>query len=112
MSSSTPRPRWRTLVLALALALVPGLAHAQSGSVRGTVAGRDGEALSGARVSVSGTRLSTFTDQLGAFTIRGSAAGTHQLRVKLIDADPLAHVLWEAIRKLQRLRGPTLLLHG
>ena len=32
--------------------------------------------------------------------------------VKLMDADPLAHVLLEAIQKLQRLRGPALLLHG
>jgi iron complex outermembrane receptor protein len=84
MSSSTPRPRWRTLVLALALSLVPALAHAQSGSVRGTVAGRDGEALMGARVSVSGTRITAVTDQLGAFAIRGVPAGTHQLRVSHI----------------------------
>ncbi len=35
-----------------------------------------------------------------------------RLSVKLIEADPLAHVLWEAIQKLQRLRGPTLLLRG
>lgn len=35
-----------------------------------------------------------------------------KLSVKLIEADPLAHVLWEAIQKLQRLRGPTLLLRG
>lgn len=35
-----------------------------------------------------------------------------KLCVKLVDADPLAHVLWEAIQKLQRLRGPTLLLHS
>jgi outer membrane receptor for ferrienterochelin and colicins len=84
MSSSTPRPRWRTLVLALALSLVPALAHAQSGSVRGTVAGADGEALVGARVSVSGTRLTAVTDPLGAFAIRGVPAGTHQLRVSSI----------------------------
>jgi outer membrane receptor for ferrienterochelin and colicins len=84
MSSSTPRPRWRTLVLALALSLVPALAHAQSGSVRGTVAGRDGEALAGARVTVSGTRLSAVTDPLGAFAIRGIPVGTHQLRVSHI----------------------------
>jgi outer membrane receptor for ferrienterochelin and colicins len=84
MSSSTPRPRWRTLVLALALSLVPALAHAQSGSVRGTVAGRDGEALAGARVTVSGTRLSAVTDPLGAFAIRGVPVGTHQLRVSHI----------------------------
>lgn len=84
MSSSTPRPRWRTLVLALALALFPALAHAQTGSVRGTVAGRDGEALAGARVSVSGTRLTAVTDPMGAFAIRGVPAGTHQLRVSHI----------------------------
>ena len=84
MSSSTPRPRWRTLVLALALSLVPALAHAQTGSVRGTVAGRDGEALAGARVSVSGTRLTAVTDPLGAFAIRGVPAGTQQLRVSQI----------------------------
>ncbi len=35
-----------------------------------------------------------------------------RLSVKLIEADPLAHVLWEVIQKLQRLRGPTLLLRG
>lgn len=35
-----------------------------------------------------------------------------RLCVKLVDADPLAHLLWEAIRKLQKLRGPTLLLRG
>jgi hypothetical protein len=35
-----------------------------------------------------------------------------QLSVKLIESDPLAHVLWESIQKLQRLRGPTLLLRG
>ncbi|MBW3571365.1 MAG: TonB-dependent receptor [Gemmatimonadetes bacterium] len=84
MSSSTPRPRWRTLVLALALALFPALAHAQSGTVRDTVAGREGEALVGARVSVSGTRLTAVTDPLGAFTLRGVPAGTHQLRVSHI----------------------------
>jgi hypothetical protein len=35
-----------------------------------------------------------------------------KLCLKLVHADPLAHVLWEAIQKLQRLRGPTLLLHS
>jgi outer membrane receptor for ferrienterochelin and colicins len=84
MSTTVPRPRWRTLLLALCVALCPALAHAQSGSVRGTVAGRDGEALVGARVSVSGTRLSTTTDAMGAFTLRGVPAGPHQLRVSHI----------------------------
>ncbi|HEX6912292.1 MAG TPA: carboxypeptidase-like regulatory domain-containing protein, partial [Longimicrobium sp.] len=76
-----PRPRWRTLFVAMALALFPALAHAQIGSVRGTVAGDGGEALAGARVSVAGTRLMATTDALGAFTLRGVPAGTHQVRV-------------------------------
>ncbi|HEY0015702.1 MAG TPA: TonB-dependent receptor [Longimicrobium sp.] len=84
MSTTIPRPRWRTLLLALCVALCPALAHAQSGSVRGTVAGRDGEALAGARVSVSGTRLSTTTDPMGVFTLRAVPAGPHQLRVSHI----------------------------
>jgi iron complex outermembrane receptor protein len=75
------RPRWRTLLVAMALALVPALAHAQIGSVRGTVAGSTGDALAGARVSVAGTRLTTTTDALGAFTLRGVPAGPQQLRV-------------------------------
>ena len=34
------------------------------------------------------------------------------LCVKLIDADPLAHLVLDAIQKVQRLRGPTLLLRS
>ena len=91
MSSSTPRPRWRTLVLALALALFPSLAQAQTGSVRGTVAGRDGEALVGARVSVNGTRIVAVTDGLGAFAIRALPAGTHHLYVTHIGFRATTH---------------------
>lgn len=35
-----------------------------------------------------------------------------KLCVKLVDADPLSHLLWAAIQKLQRLRGPSLLIRG
>ncbi len=80
-SSGTPRLAWRSILLALALALWPAMAHAQSGTLRGTVAGRDGEALAGARVTVVGTRLVTTTSPQGAFTLRGVPSGTHQLRV-------------------------------
>lgn len=52
--------------------------------------------------------LRTWLIRMPAKIIRRS----RNLRVKLVDADPLAHVLWEAIQKLQRLRGPTLLLRG
>jgi iron complex outermembrane receptor protein len=80
-SSGTPRLAWRSILLVLALAMWPAVAHAQSGTLRGTVAGRDGEALAGARVSVVGTRLVTSTNVQGAFTLRGVPAGTQQLRV-------------------------------
>jgi hypothetical protein len=52
--------------------------------------------------------LRTWLIRMPAKIIRRS----RNLRVKLIDADPLTHVLWDAIQKLQRLRGPTLLLRG
>ncbi|HEV2735630.1 MAG TPA: TonB-dependent receptor [Longimicrobiaceae bacterium] len=81
---STPRPRWRSpLLLALLLALFPALAFAQTGSVRGTVAGADGAAMAGARVSVEGTRLATVADAQGAFTLANVPEGTRQLRVSL-----------------------------
>jgi hypothetical protein len=64
--------------------------------------------LSGPMRKAQVKTLRTWLIRMPAKIIRRS----RQLRVKLIDANPLAHVLWEAIRKLQRLRGPTLLLRG
>jgi outer membrane receptor for ferrienterochelin and colicins len=78
---STPRLPWRTVLPALLLALFPVFAHAQGGTIRGTVAGEEGAAVAGAQVSVTGTRLSTTTSAQGAFTLVGVPAGTHQLRV-------------------------------
>ncbi len=84
MSSSTPRRTRRTILLAAALALWPALLAAQTGTIRGTVAGPDGAAVSAAQVSVAGTRLATSTNALGAFTLRGVPAGAHQLRVSQV----------------------------
>jgi outer membrane receptor for ferrienterochelin and colicins len=78
---STPRLPWRTVLPALLLALFPALAHAQGGTVRGTVAGEEGAAVAGAQVSVTGTRLSATTNAQGAFTLANVPAGTHPLRV-------------------------------
>jgi hypothetical protein len=41
-------------------------------------------------------------------------AGGHarSVCVKLMDANPLAHLLWGAIQRLRALRGPPLLLRG
>lgn len=80
-SSGTPRRSWRTLLLSAALALSPAVAAAQTGTIRGTVAGADGDAVRAAQVTVAGTRLLTSTNTLGQFALSGVPAGTHRLRV-------------------------------
>ena len=80
-SSGTPRRTRRILLLAAALALFPAMAAAQTGTVRGTVTGPQGDAVRGAQVSVKGTRLGTTTDAAGAFSIASVPAGTHTVRV-------------------------------
>lgn len=81
MSSSTLRQNWRALLLASALALVPGIAAAQTGTVRGTVSGPAGQAVSAATVTVTGTRFTTVTNTLGQFTLAGVPQGVARLRV-------------------------------
>ncbi|HYH80640.1 MAG TPA: carboxypeptidase regulatory-like domain-containing protein, partial [Longimicrobium sp.] len=80
-SSGTRRLPWRTLLLAAALALLPGFATAQTGSVRGTVAGPDGSAVSAAAVAITGTRYGTITNALGQFNLAGLPQGVLRLRV-------------------------------
>jgi outer membrane receptor for ferrienterochelin and colicins len=83
--STVPRlPRRSALLLALVLALFPALAWAQTGTLRGTVAGDGGAALAGARVVVDGTRLATVANAQGAFTLANVPAGAQQLRVSLV----------------------------
>jgi hypothetical protein len=55
MISSTRRHPWRALLLAACMAAIPALAAAQNGTVRGTVAGPDGDAIRSAQVTVVGT---------------------------------------------------------
>ncbi|HEU0055330.1 MAG TPA: TonB-dependent receptor, partial [Longimicrobium sp.] len=81
MKRSTPRRPWRTLLMAAALALVPALAAAQTGTIRGTVSAGDGDAVRSAQVTVVGTRLTAFTGPMGAFTLAGVPAGAHRIRV-------------------------------
>jgi iron complex outermembrane receptor protein len=81
MTRCIPRVSWRAILMAALLALAPSLALAQGGgTIRGTLAGPEGRAISGAVVSVVGTRHSAVTNSLGAFTITGVAPGTYQLR--------------------------------
>jgi iron complex outermembrane receptor protein len=81
MSSSILRQNWRALLLASALALVPGIAAAQTGTVRGTVSGPAGQAVSAATVAVTGTRFTTVTNTLGQFTLAGVPQGVARLHV-------------------------------
>jgi len=80
-SSGTRRLPWRALLLAAALAMLPGFAAAQTGSVKGTVNGPGGAAVSAATVSVTGTRFSTVTNTQGQFTLAGLPQGVQRLRV-------------------------------
>ena len=66
-------------------------------------------------VGLSGQWRKAQVKSLRSWLIRMPAKVVRHARsvcVKLMDADPLAHVLLDAIQKLQRLRGPTLLLRG
>ena len=81
MISSTLRQNWRALLLASALALVPGIAAAQTGTVRGTVSGPSGAAVSAATVTVVGTRFTTVTNTLGQFSLGGVPRGGAAARV-------------------------------
>jgi iron complex outermembrane receptor protein len=81
MSSSTLRQSWRALLLAAALALLPGMAAAQTGTVRGTVSTPDGKAVNAASVAIQGTRFITSTNALGQFALSGVPQGLHRLHV-------------------------------
>ena len=67
-------------MLILALALPFATAAAQQREVSGTVTGPNGEAVSGAAVSIAGTNRGVRTDAQGRFTIP-VGAGEARLRV-------------------------------
>jgi len=77
--------RYLVPVVALALAAT---AHAQSGSVTGTVANVATQAaLEGAVVSLGGTNLTTLTDRSGQFELNRLAPGTYMLEVSYTGLD-------------------------
>jgi outer membrane receptor for ferrienterochelin and colicins len=73
-------PRSVGWLLAL-LVLLPGPALGQTGRIVGTVADAEGRAVSGAQVSVVGTRLGGIANAQGRFEIAHVPAGVHELRV-------------------------------
>lgn len=81
MTRCSPRAPLRALLAASLLALAATPALAQTGTIRGTVAGPGGAAVAGAQVSVAGTRISTTTTPTGAFTLSNVPTGTQRVRV-------------------------------
>lgn len=74
--------RWlRTFVAALALTVFPGLAHAQNGTIAGSVTGPDGAPVDGAQISLVGTGFGALTAAEGDFAIEGVPAGSYTLQV-------------------------------
>jgi outer membrane receptor protein involved in Fe transport len=79
------------LLVAMALAsLSPLVTHAQgNATVTGTVTARGSNTpLSGAQVTISGTRLGASTSSDGTFTIRGVDAGSVKVRAQMIGFEP------------------------
>lgn len=85
------RALWRATALALACALGAVAAQAQStGSLSGRVTDASTKlALAGARVSVTGTALETYTDQAGGYALNNVPAGARTIEVSYVGYAPL-----------------------
>src|SRR5258705_10203428 len=71
-------------LLVLVLALLPAVAVAQSGAIRGRVLDATGQPLARASISAEGSGLTTSTNDQGRYEIRGVSAGTYTVRVRLL----------------------------
>jgi outer membrane receptor for ferrienterochelin and colicins len=81
--NSAARPMSWAMLLALALALLPAAALAQApGRILGRVTDAQAMPISGAQVTVVGTRLGTLTNANGQFVLAGAPAGTQEVRVQ------------------------------
>jgi outer membrane receptor for ferrienterochelin and colicins len=85
------RSRWsapaalQLALVVLAFALAPLSAAAQApGRILGSVTTQDGAPITGAQVSVTGTRLGTLTGVDGQFVLTGVPAGMQQIRVTFL----------------------------
>ncbi len=70
------------------LSILPGLALAQNGSIRGRVTDATGAPLPRATISAEAAGLRATSDEQGRYEIRGVAAGTYTLRVRLLGYVP------------------------
>ncbi|HEY7194173.1 MAG TPA: TonB-dependent receptor [Gemmatimonadales bacterium] len=78
----------RAAIFLAGLCLMPSLALAQSGTIRGRVTDSAGAPLARASVSAEGTGLSATTDDQGRYEIRGLDAGAYTLRVRMLGYQP------------------------
>jgi TonB-linked SusC/RagA family outer membrane protein len=87
---SSPQPLspsgWLSaLAIAAALLLLPGAALAQTGTVSGTVVdAQTGDPVSGAQVSIEGTRRGTLSGEDGSYTVTDVRPGTYTVAVQRI----------------------------
>jgi len=70
------------------LSILPGLALAQNGSIRGRVTDATGAPLSRATISAEAAGVRATSDEQGRYEIRGVAAGTYTVRVRLLGYVP------------------------
>ncbi|HLZ46792.1 MAG TPA: TonB-dependent receptor [Gemmatimonadales bacterium] len=70
------------------LCLLPSLAFAQNGSIRGRVADAADAPLAHASVSAEGSGLRGTTDDQGRYELRGISSGTYTVRVRLLGYVP------------------------
>src|SRR5438876_508379 len=75
-------------LLVLMLALLPATLLGQNGSIRGRVADASGAPLARATISAEAAGLRATSDEQGRYEIRGVAAGTYTLRVRLLGYVP------------------------
>src|SRR5438445_1348093 len=75
-------------LLVLMLALLPATLLGQNGSIRGRWADASGAPLARATISAEAAGLRATSDEQGRYEIRGVAAGTYTLRVRLLGYVP------------------------
>ena len=87
--------RFRHLAsLGIALALLPALAAAQTGLMRGSVVDSDGQPIEGVQVTVTSEELTSYrktltTNKKGEFRLRSGLTATTYFDKYLFEADPL-----------------------
>ncbi len=77
-------------LLVAVLSVLPSVALAQGGAIRGRVADAAGAPLARATIVAEGAGLRATTDDQGRYEIRGVSAGTYTVRARLLGYVPLS----------------------